>query len=1072
MDDELITEAARSFDDMEAVQRTLEGLVRADNAASAFLASYTTYLRTHARAAADVVARRRSDVEQARVGLAEVLSTRAAAIAAQDSAAAAVTETEAALGKLRAALESHQDSPAYRQHKGDLERLSDLVGKLAVAARQQREAANRAAMTAAQRETELRNARERLASARHAITRAAAVVAEDAEDAGIVWSAADAEPDIAFGDRVSARVTGRAEDVQMVRAAMENLRRANDERTRCDEALGDAEQGVLAAEATERDAAEHLTCARADTREALAGWDSRHARTLADLGVVACLESLVTVLDLVGEPDAATLESTFDGLTSAGVQANQAELHRLSVKLDKARADLDSLRQQRDRIAREHDDAPEPFGARTASRADRAGAPLWRLVRFADGLPAERAAAVEAALAAANVLDAWVDVDDDATKTAVATGRSDGYLMPLTEARRPSGPTLADVLVPESGAGVDTGRVRAILASIAMVEDVPTGGGAPAVSLGGAFAQGVQVGAHTKADAEFVGVTARRRRRELRLAELDDQIAEGVLVADELAGAIGRIEALLGDLAAARGELPKTGPIAVAVRKQTEAVGELRAHRATRDAASGKLDRAVAEAGDRQRRLTRTAADHRVSPDTVDSVAAAVDRFSRSAVALTTARGVEKDCVEAVAGAERRLVDARTEAAELAEKATGAEQVHAEQEEGLATLRASVGDDVEKVLRDIESVKERIVATDAELRRRRGTKSAADTAAGEARSAVTGAHTALGSAIAEAQADAGRLAPYAHREILDLLRVPAGPAWPTAAEDWPPPAELVEEAERRILEDALLGRLAQQIHDRTIDARDLIGRMSTEMRTRRMSSGVTVGVHWELADNLDEGQRDVCRLLDRDASRLGPEDLAHMRAHFASKIKTARAQHQDKSYADLLADVLDYRRWRTFAFTLVGGDGSEERLTQARHSTLSGGEQSVSLHLPLFAAAHVTLFSAYPHCPRLLALDEAFAGVDDTGRRELLGLTAQFDLDLFMTGYDLWATYDTVPACAHYDLSHSAVEHTVSALLLVWDGKEILADGTDDLAAALGSPGTRRRPISDGQQALSAEDDE
>jgi hypothetical protein len=81
-----------------------------------------------------------------------------------------------------------------------------------------------------------------------------------------------------------------------------------------------------------------------------------------------------------------------------------------------------------------------------------------------------------------------------------------------------------------------------------------------------------------------------------------------------------------------------------------------------------------------------------------------------------------------------------------------------------------------------------------------------------------------------------------------------------------------------------------------------------------------------------------------------------------------------------------------------------------------------------------------------------------------LGLTAQFDLDLFMTGYDLWATYATVPACAHHDLAHSTVEHTVSALLLVWDGSKILTDaqiggGTGDLATELGSPGTRRRPV-------------
>nr|WP_324614098.1 SbcC/MukB-like Walker B domain-containing protein [Streptomyces sp. NRRL F-5122] len=234
--------------------------------------------------------------------------------------------------------------------------------------------------------------------------------------------------------------------------------------------------------------------------------------------------------------------------------------------------------------------------------------------------------------------------------------------------------------------------------------------------------------------------------------------------------------------------------------------------------------------------------------------------------------------------------------------------------------------------------------------------------------------------------------------------------------------------------------------------------MNTDMRERRMSSGTTVGVSWLLADDLDVEQRAVCTLLDADAARLGPDGLARIRAHFAAQIKNARARHRDLPYRELLAQVLDYRRWRQFAFQLVRPDRSEERLTRARHSRLSGGEQSVSLHLPLFAAAHAMLNSAHPHSPRLLALDEAFAGVDDTGRGELMSLAAQFDLDLFMTGYDLWAAHASVPAAAHYHLAHSAIDHTVSTLLLLWDGEKLLADDIGDLTAALGSPGTRRVP--------------
>jgi hypothetical protein len=63
-----------------------------------------------------------------------------------------------------------------------------------------------------------------------------------------------------------------------------------------------------------------------------------------------------------------------------------------------------------------------------------------------------------------------------------------------------------------------------------------------------------------------------------------------------------------------------------------------------------------------------------------------------------------------------------------------------------------------------------------------------------------------------------------------------------------------------------------------------------------------------------------------------------------------------------------------------------------------------------------------------------------------------------MTGYDLWATDPAVSGAAHYDLSHSTLEHAVSTVLLVWDGTANVADFDGTLARALGSPETRRVP--------------
>ena len=1170
LDESLIAEAARSFDDMESVQRTLRGLVAADEAARTFLASYVTYLRTHARAAADVVGNRLAAVESARGALTAALSRHRDATRLAGEAEQAVGAAEAELGRQRAHLDSLRRSKAYTA-KEQLDKLVELVGQLDSAARKARKRADDAARLAERRERELVGAREALADASREVTRVAAQLGAAAYEAGIAWDTEDGDADD-FDDRVTARLVARRDDLAAVRGALDALDRARADRDLLDTAFGRAEESVAGAESLLSKEEEAVDTARAAAGQALADWWSRHEPAIAELAVSEVDSSLARALERAGEPDEPSPAETFDVLVKTAVEERRDSLRDLRRRRGATDDELAGLRERRATIAAEHDDAPAAFSARTADRAGRAGGPLWRLVRFADGLPAERAAAVEAALEAANLLDAWVQPD-----AAVSMAESDGYLVPLPADRRPSGPTLADVLVPED----ENAAVAGVLSSIALAEVTGEPPVFPTVSPTGGFAQGVQIGAHHKETAEYIGATARARRRAARLAALDERIAAAAATLAGLDRDILATEGLLESVAVARRELPATRGIRDALGRRAEAAVALRIRQEHLDDARRELDGAIAAVGDRERRLTRVAADRALPPDHagVALVDAAVDRFAGAAAELTSARRQRRTLAEQAAVAERELLAAKGNATELAEEAAGAEIEHAEQAEGLATLRASVGADVEDVLRQVSATRDLIGEWEHTLKARQRAHTDAFGEARAAEQAVSGATNALTTAITEAQTDARRLAPYAHRELLDLLRVPAGVGWPGTEADWHDPAELatsivsapdaavaalpaavaglqaaiasatadlrpteaslkssktrvskaldemqaqlsaaghdyrpewhtdddviivrvadehgfapigafadritaarrdqellLTDSERRILEDALLGRLAQQIHERTIDARDLVGRMGREMRARRMSSGVGIGVHWELADSLDDEGRAVYRLLERDPKYLGPDELARMRAHFASQIKTARAQHRDRPYADLLAEVLDYRRWRTFAFTLVGVDGAEERLTQSRHSTLSGGEQSVSLHLPLFAAAHVMLSSAASTCPRLLALDEAFAGVDDNGRRELLGLTAQFDLDLFMTGYDLWATYDTVPACAHYDLSHSAAEHTVSALLLVWDGKEILADSpVADLATALGSPGRRRRLTGDALPVEFTVDDE
>jgi uncharacterized protein (TIGR02680 family) len=1135
VDDDLIAEAARSFEDMEAVAITLEGLTAADEATRAFLASYTTYLRTHARSAADALTRRRGACTQRRTELASDIAALAGAETGQAQAQARREEAENALAGLRARLDQLKSSGAYEavEQLADLERLVRTNEQAAAEAAA--ELARRSASTARARADSQRAAAV-LADLESLVSRTAAELADHATEAGIGWQPADAEPE-GFTQRAGARVTARLEAVRAVRAALESHRRAEHARDLARLALDRALAAVTAAEQAQQAAAAEVAAARASAQAALTRWAASHADLLDETAMRELTGGLSAAIEASGDPDAATLESVFAGATTAAEQALRDEQARLRAERTAAQTQRAHIEQERDRIAGQRDDAPPAHPGRTADRSDREGAPLWRLVRFAGGLDDARAAALEAALEAAGMLDAWVRPDGD----EVSAGDSDGYLVPGTPV---AGGSLADVLVPEDGTGVPAARTGAVLASIALDGDLFSS--AAVIGPDGRYSHGVTAGAHHKDHAEYIGATARARRRAARIAECEARIAELDEVLTGLAAGLDGLAGALSEFARARATLPGTTAIAAALRTHSQAVGELRSARAGADGAQSGYDESVAACTVTERALRRTAIDHAIEWDHADEVEAATRRFEATAAGLTGRRREQAQQRGTVTSAGDRLEQAIDEERACGETELAARRRHTQEAAKLAALQGAVGKEAQQVIAQISEAERGIVAAQSAERAARAAEVEAIKAVSAGAERVSSARRALGVAAEEERVTARGLAPFAARELLDVLKCPPGLAWPAQEADWagddlpqavtsvheailaatrdltptetslkisatrltraledlqtqlaaagqdyhpewdsaegvivvriadeqgPLPAGafaeriaaarrdqqlLLTESEQRILEDALLARLAQQIHERTVDARDLIGRMNTEMRSRKMSSGKMVGVRWLLADGLDDEQRAVCKLLDADASRLTPDSLARMRGHFAAQIKTARARHRELPYRELLAQVLDYRRWRQFVFLMVGPDGTEETLTRSRHSRLSGGEQSVSLHLPLFAAAHAMLNSALPHAPRLLALDEAFAGVDDTGRGELMGLAAQFDLDLFMTGYDLWATQAAVRAAAHYDLAHSPIQHTVSALLLVWDGAQLLADEAGDLPASLGSPGTRR----------------
>jgi hypothetical protein len=79
-----------------------------------------------------------------------------------------------------------------------------------------------------------------------------------------------------------------------------------------------------------------------------------------------------------------------------------------------------------------------------------------------------------------------------------------------------------------------------------------------------------------------------------------------------------------------------------------------------------------------------------------------------------------------------------------------------------------------------------------------------------------------------------------------------------------------------------------------------------------------------------------------------------------------------------------------------------------------------------------------------------------------------------MTGHDLWVTTATVPMIAHYDMYHDKTTRTVSSLLMLWDGAQLIdsaagyADNDALVTELLGFRPARHAPLATASTLYSA----
>ena len=253
---------------------------------------------------------------------------------------------------------------------------------------------------------------------------------------------------------------------------------------------------------------------------------------------------------------------------------------------------------------------------------------------------------------------------------------------------------------------------------------------------------------------------------------------------------------------------------------------------------------------------------------------------------------------------------------------------------------------------------------------------------------------------------------------------------------------LLEDRDRELFENILTETISHTLRARIEESAQWTRNMTGLMATLTTSMGLTFSLDWKEKKSEGEGELDTAQLvtlLNKDRALLTPEDSQKVSSHFRSRVKRAREEARLRgeavNYADLIRGVLDYRGWYEFHLFYQRGDSGKKELNDRVFNRFSGGEKAMAMYVPLFASVSAQYLKGGDSCPRMLALDEAFAGVDDQNISAMFELMGILEFDYILNSQVLWGCYACVSDLNIAEMHHPANSPVVTILHYHWNGK-------------------------------------
>jgi len=668
IDDQEIESLASGWDNLDRLRGAVQYTQNAAVAVANFVQSaWKPWARTMVRHRADEFVKATTRLDNTTRDRNDAQKTLSDATAAVNASETQLLNAKRLLGDRTTESKELAESPAYQEAAAAATRISALQLQVEGLDKQVRKEQNRAAQAAESRRAatewqekksaEVKGAEQKVAAAIEQVRRAA-------DTAGLTeWVEGHLSPP--NPDTLRAEYQLRSERFGRLRGLHGEHAKAAETADRSGERAEEAKRAADAAEEQKNLAAVSVMGRAESMRQEIRTWS-----TSAQVG--KCPDEIVEDwCDQVS--DLTSFDEDTDDVVAADSVVALMRSHIAQVRISLG-AELSELREHRVPLVSQHEVIndqlqralsqtevipPTPISWSRRERPDISeglGGPLWRLVNPAPGLGEETLALLEAAAAAAGLLDAWVSTDGS---LETSDGRALADIQVTDTGSRPPVSLLA-VLQPDEQNHVERSVVERILAGVGWRETGSDHDAGDWLSADGSWRIGGLTGrAEPIGPASYLGAAARAAARQRSIERLGAQLEELDNQLSAIDGRIGEVQARTRQLDKEERQLPNAAERALQAevsrlaersRVTRLAIKKMGAAASAHQSDLALQDRAWSQFAD-------YAAEHRFATKDLDGQSTALMAYGTRIGDLDGALGVLSLAASALTEADRRATE-------------------------------------------------------------------------------------------------------------------------------------------------------------------------------------------------------------------------------------------------------------------------------------------------------------------------------------------------------------------------------------------------------------------------------